>query len=542
MRRLILNRATKFPDLRKHRLGVAIAVGLLAGAIAGAAPLHTESAPVPFPAVIALSTLNGSSGFRMDGSAANEDSGSAVAKAGDVNGDHIDDFIIGAPGAANGAGRAYVVFGRSQGFSSTLDLATLSGSNGFRIESAALESVGISVGGGGDINGDGFDDIVVGTSGGAYVVFGHSVPFAAALDVSTLDGSSGFAITSETGYDSAGASIAIAGDMNGDGFDDVVIGAPLAQLGDDLYAGSAFVVLGHGGTFASSVSLASIDGSNGFRLDGVEAGAYLGHCVARAGDVNGDGFDDIIVGAHYSSPGGISGAGSSYIVFGRSGAFASPLTTGSLNGSNGFRLAGATASTHSGASVAGAGDINGDGFDDVVVGQPLTKRQPPPADYSGRSYVVFGHGGSFASSMSLSSINGTNGFRLDGAADSYSGEAVSAAGDVNGDGVADIMIGAYQANSYTGSAYVVFGHTGTYPASINLTSLDGSDGFRMDGVAANDKAGHAIAGVGDVDGDGGDDVLVGAFGADPHAVTFAGSSYIVFGHSDRIFASSFEAP
>jgi hypothetical protein len=81
-----------------------------------------------------------------------------------------------------------------------------------------------------------------------------------------------------------------------------------------------------------------------------------------------------------------------------------------------------------------------------------------------------------------------------------------------------------------------------YPASINLTSLDGSDGFRMDGVAANDRAGHAISGVGDVNGDGGDDVLVGAFGADPHSVSAAGSSYIVFGHSDRIFAGSFEAP
>lgn len=529
-------------ELRQARLSLAIRIALAAGAAFGIAQLHADSAEAQFAALVPLSTLNGSNGFRLDGSAVNENSGIAAAKAGDVNGDHIDDFIIGAPGSANGSGRAYVVFGRSQGFSSALGLATLNGSNGFRIEGAALEGVGISVGGGGDINGDGFDDVVVGTSGGATVVFGHTGPFAAALHASALNGSNGFAITSESGYDSAGASVAVAGDVNGDGFDDVVIGAPLAQIGDNIYAGSAFIVLGHGGTFASSLSLASIDGSNGFRLDGMEPGAYLGHCVASAGDVNGDGFDDIIVGAHYSSPGGISGAGSSYIVFGHGGTFASPLAASSLNGSTGFRLTGASAYTHSGTSVAGGGDINGDGFDDVVVGQPVTKRQPPPADYSGRSYVVFGHGGSFASSMSLGSINGTNGFRLDGAANSYSGDAVAAAGDVNSDGIADVMIGAYAANSYAGSAYVVFGHTGAYPASINLTSLDGSDGFRMDGVAANDRAGHAIAGVSDINGDGGDDVLVGAFGADPHSVAGAGSSYIVFGESDRIFASNFEGP
>ena len=130
-----------------------------------------------------------------------------------------------------------------------------------------------------------------------------------------------------------------------------------------------------------TINLSSLDGSNGFRLDGEAEGDQLGLPVSNAGDVNGDGFDDLIVGVSNADPNGF-GSGSSYVVFGQASGFSAAMNLSSLNGGNGFRLDGVTSGDESGRSVSTAGDVNGDGFDDVIVG---ARHANPNGSLSGSS-------------------------------------------------------------------------------------------------------------------------------------------------------------
>ena len=187
--------------------------------------------------------------------------------------------------------------------------------------------------------------------------------------------------------------------------------------------------------------------------------------------------------------------------------------------------------------MSSAGDVNGDGLADLLIGADGADVN---ASYSGASYVVFGRDtaqtGPFPASLDLSSLDGTNGFRVNGVATGdRSGYAVSNAGDVNGDGLADLLIGAYRAGpngSESGARYVVFGRntaqTGPFPASLNLSSLDGTNGFRLSGVAAGFRLGRAASRAGDVNGDGLADLLIGAFRADLSG-SYSRASYVVFG-------------
>jgi hypothetical protein len=186
---------------------------------------------------------------------------------------------------------------------------------------------------------------------------------------------------------------------------------------------------------ASQGRLSSLDGGIGFRLDGAATNDKSGHSVASAGDVNGDGFADLIIGAPGADP---YNSGTSYVMFGKASGFTAKIDLSSLNGSNGFRLDGVSAGDFSGQSVAGAGDVNGDGFADVIVGAATAG-----VNYSGASYVVFGKATGFAASIDLSTLDGSNGFRLDGvAAYDQIGRSVATAGDVNGDGFGDLIVGA----------------------------------------------------------------------------------------------------
>jgi len=142
-------------------------------------------------------------------------------------------------------------------------------------------------------------------------------------------------------------------------------------------------------------------------------------------------------------------------------------------------------------------------------------------------------------------LNGSDGFRLDGAAtNDRSGRSVSAAGDIDGDGLDDLIVGADRtdpnANTDAGSGYVVFGKNSPFAASLALSALNGSDGFRLDGAAAGDRAGYSVSAAGDINGDGVDDLIVGAILADPNGNADAGSSYVRFGRRDAIFSDGFE--
>ena len=234
-------------------------------------------------------------------------------------------------------------------------------------------------------------------------------------------------------------------DSNGDGIDDLIIGARGGDPNGVDYAGESYVVFGNDSGFPSSLDLSTLNGSNGFVINGIDVQDRSSSTVSDAGDVNGDGIGDIIIGADMADPNGNSYAGESYVVFGNSSGFSPSLNLSALDGTNGFVINGVDPSDYSGTSVSGAGDVNGDGIDDLIIG--AFKADPNGNSFAGATYVVFGNNSGFSSSLDLSTLDGTNGFVINGIDNSgRSGISVSGAGDVNGDGIDDLIIGAYRAD------------------------------------------------------------------------------------------------
>jgi hypothetical protein len=408
--------------------------------------------------------------------AAGDNLGWAVAGAGDVNGDGFDDVIVGAPlndtPGAN-AGRAFVFFG-GPGADAVADL-TLSGA-------AANDEFGYSVSGVGDVNHDGFSDVIVGApfndfaasnAGRAYVFFGGNSPDAVA----------DLTLTGAAANDQLGYSVAGAGDVNRDGFDDVFVGAPFNDTGA-TNAGRAYLFFG--GLAPDAISDLAVGG---------EAIAdQFGASVAGAGDVNGDGFADLIAGSSTNDIHG-SASGRAYVYFGGT----VPNTTVDLF------LDGQASGDGFGVAVAGAGDVNGDGFDDVIVGANFNETSGVDA---GRAYLYFG--GPAPDAIADFEVGGVTLDEL--------GLDVAGAGDVNGDGYADLIVGA-RANSaggsFAGRAYLLYG--GPTP--------DAMADLAIAGLGANDNLGRALAGAGDVNGDGFDDVIVGSHLNDAGGAD-AGAAYL----------------
>jgi len=494
-----------------------------------------------FDASLNLSQLDGNNGFVLKGIDANDQSGRSVSGAGDINGDGIDDLIIGADRASpNGnslAGETYIVFGQSGSLDASLNLSQLDGNNGFVLNGIdEFDRSGFSVSDAGDINGDGIDDLIIGAfyadpngnsdAGETYVVFGQSESFDASVNLSQLDGNNGFVLNGIDRSDRSGGSVSGAGDINEDGIDDLIIGTS--------GAGETYIVFGQNGSFDASVNLSQLDGNNGFVLNGIDRGDRSGGSVSGAGDINGDGIDDLIMGARVADPG--SYAGKTYIVFGKEGGFHASVDPSQLDGSNGFVINGIDVGDRSGDSVSSAGDINGDGIDDVIIGAKYADPNGNGFSYTGETYIVFGRSKGFDASVDLSQLDGDNGFIIKGIdADDFSGYSVSNAGDINGDGIDDVIIGAPYAdpngNSSAGETYIVFGNSGGFDATLNLSQLDGSNGFVLNGIDANDGSGGSVSGAGDINGDGIDDLIIGARGADPNGNLGAGETYVVFGQN-----------
>ena len=498
---------------------------------------------------IGLGTLDGTNGFILTGIDMEDQSGWAASSAGDVNGDGYDDLIIGAYDAdPNGgdSGETYVVYGGASapGINGALDLSRLNGTNGFILNGIDRDdNSGLSVSSAGDVNGDGYDDLIIGArgadpngerSGETYVVYGgaHAPGTEGVLDLSALDGSNGFILKGIDAYDRSGFSVSSAGDVNGDGYDDLIIGAYRADPGGES-SGQTYVVYGGATATDRVLELSALDGTNGFTLNGIDVFDLSGISVSSAGDVNGDGYDDLIIGAYWADPGGKSYAGETYVVYGGAPGTEGVLDLSVLDGSNGFILAGINARDYSGASVSSAGDVNGDGYDDLIIGADSA----PAREGSGETYVVYGGASAPGTGgvLALSALDGPNGFTLPGIDTSdQSGRSVSSAGDVNGDGYDDLIIGANRADpngESSGETYVVYGGASAPGTGgvLALSALNGSNGFILKGIDAYDRSGFSVSSAGDVNGDGYDDLIIGARYADPNGDSSAGETYVVYG-------------
>lgn len=494
-----------------------------------------------------LSELDGSNGFVINGIDISDQSGRSLSALGDINKDGVRDLLIGAPladpGEINASGESYVVFGSSsQNFPAMLELSELDGSNGFVINGIADgDQAGWAVSGLGDINDDDIDDLIIGArfanddKGASYVVFGSDQDFDPVLDLSDLDGSNGFVINGINSGDQSGSVVSGLGDINGDMIDDLIISAFFASPNNNNNSGESYVVFGSadfGSTQLATLELSNLDGSNGFVIRGIDADDLSGRSISGINDINGDDIPDLVLAAPGADPGDRAESGETYIIFGRSQAqpFDAVLDLSDLDGENGFVINGVSADQQTGIAVSGLGDINSDGINDLIIGM----YNADDFNDTGTSYVVFGSdqfGTTQFTTLELSDLDGSNGFVINGIdAGDHAGETVSGLGDVNGDGIDDILVGAYQAAAAAGESYVVFGRPSTspFPAVLELSIL-GNDlsndiGYVINGVNANDRAGIAIDG-GDINKDQLGDIIIGAFRAD----SSTGKSYVVFG-------------
>ena len=434
---------------------------------------------------ITVDPLATSPSWSREGSIAAARYGTSVATAGDVNGDGYSDMLVGAPAYDNGGvfspGKVFLYLGRNIGMNVLPSWTATHGGMGIG------NALGARVATAGDINGDGYDDIlafgsaVLENEGAVYLWLGgapgigNASGLGAAGTVENADWSARGGVV----WMFFGQSFGTAGDVNGDGFDDIVIGAPHRANGHGE-EGAAFVFYGS----AAGMGVEGSPGTADWRAEADQVGALMGWSVAGAGDVNGDGYSDVIVGA--------PGRWDSYVWFGSAlgmGAIGSPANadwSASIEGS------------WFGGAVATAGDIDGDGYSDVLIGDYTYSN---PAAEEGAAFAWFGGVGGLGAAGSAANYDwhiegGQVGARL--------GHALSSAGDVNGDGFADVLVGAPEMTNGEVGEGRALAYAGS-PTGLSTTPF-----WLGEANSADANFGYCVAPLGDVNGDGFADIAVGA--------------------------------
>jgi len=427
-----------------------------------------------------------------------------------------------------------------------LDTGTGTGPDGVTrfVGDDAWDLSGQSVSSAGDVNGDGYEDFLIGAhqanpAGGAgagetFLVFGHGGAWADTDFNDAFPSTTAIRIFGDDENDDSGFAVSWAGDVNGDGYEDFLIGAPEADPAGGAGAGETYLVFGHGGPWADIDFNGAVPSTTAIRIFGDDEGDNSGVSVSTAGDVNDDGYDDFLIGANHAEQPGGTWAGETYLVFGHAGAWADIDFNGAVPAATAIRILGDDGLDGSGVSVSSAGDVNGDWYDDFLIG--ADGADGPGGLDTGESYLVFGHDGAWANIDLSGAAPATTAVRIFGD-DIFdnSGHSVSSAGDVNGDGHGDFMIGAYHANpaggADAGETYLVFGHGDPW-ADIDFDgAVAPGTAIRIFGDDASDRSGTSISWAGDVNNDGYSDLLIGAPGADPGGGADAGETYLVFGHT-----------